>query len=64
MTREEYGRLCRRVVELQAALDDVYACKVLPGHWDPSERERQLVTEWNRIQRRLQESLSDTRSEF
>jgi hypothetical protein len=64
MTREEYGRLCRHVVELQAALDDLYACKVLPGRSDPAERERQLVNEWNTVQRELRDSLRDTWADF
>lgn len=64
MTSEEYGRLCRHVVDLQAALDDLYACKVLPGRFDPAERERQLVDEWNSVQKLLRASLSDTCSDF
>lgn len=61
MTREEYTRLCSRVGELQSKLDDLYAWKVQPDCRDPREYERDLVNQWNSLQRQLRDSLRDPR---
>ena len=64
MTREEYSRLCGRLGELQSKLDDFYAWKVQPESPDPRDYERELVSQWNSLQRQLRASLSDAHSDF